>query len=177
MELKAPPLFLDSCAMIVAFEHASDAQRRLRRLFWPREGSQIPAAMTSELTVAECMVKPFRDRNAELINLYDFWFGRAGGDVLQLVPIGRVVMEVSAIVRAKYNSLKLPDAIQIAAAVVHGAQLFLTGDKRLAGTYDLTYHWPEWTGMGSISPHPISTFDIGQSDWTEVESQLARMPS
>ena len=85
-------------------------------------------ATSSEIALAECLVKPFRDLDAAAISsLLDFLNGRR---TLPLVPLSRGVMIKAAQVRAATDA-KLPDAIHIACAVDAECTVFLSSDKRL----------------------------------------------
>ena len=56
---------------------------------------------------------------------------------MQVVPITAAVCERAAFIRATSN-FKPMDALQMAAAVVHGANVFLTNDTRLNSFSGLT---------------------------------------
>ena len=49
---------------------------------------------------------------------------------MEMVPIEQDISEQAAALRAKY-SIKTPDAIQVTAAQLHRADVFLTNDSRL----------------------------------------------
>ncbi|MFO0927620.1 MAG: type II toxin-antitoxin system VapC family toxin [Gemmataceae bacterium] len=81
--------------------------------------------VTSELTLLEVLVKPFKDGNATLAMLFrDVLLGTAG---LTCLPISRQVLERAATLRADHG-IKTPDAIHAATALIHGAALFVTND-------------------------------------------------
>jgi predicted nucleic acid-binding protein len=52
------------------------------------------------------------------------------GDELLLLPVDRETAEIGAVLRAKHR-LRTPDALQVAAALNAGCEVFLTNDKRL----------------------------------------------
>ena len=64
--------------------------------------------------------------------------GRQYADILlsarnfTLHPVGRAIAEKGAEIRAQYQQVRTPDAIQIATAVLGGAEGFLTNDRKLA---------------------------------------------
>ncbi len=88
---------------------------------------------TSELTLLEVLVKPLRGGDATLVSLYrDVVLGTAG---LTCLPVTRAVLESAADIRARH-SLRTPDAIHAATALVAGCALFITNDaafRRVAG--------------------------------------------
>ncbi len=71
-------------------------------------------ALTNELTVAECLVKPFAERNAVAIAAYlSFLDGRRE---LPILPVSREIILDVARLRSE-QAIKLPDSIHIATAV------------------------------------------------------------
>lgn len=89
--------------------------------------------MISDLTRMECLVGPLRSGNTALENQFHFFFAAAN---LQVVPIAPAVCDRAARIRATYR-FKPMDALQLAAAVEHGADLFLTNDFRLNSFTDV----------------------------------------
>jgi predicted nucleic acid-binding protein len=80
---------------------------------------------TSELTLLEVLVKPIRDGNAALVNLFrDVLLGTAG---LTCLPVTRPVLESAAGLRARHG-LRTPDAVHAACALAAGCPLFVTND-------------------------------------------------
>ena len=87
-------------------------------------------AITCELTLAELLVKPFQDNDAETEQRCRAALQERGG--LTVVPIDLNVLVESARLRASAG-LKLPDAIHVASALTAGCEVFLTNDRRLRG--------------------------------------------
>ncbi|MBI1916312.1 MAG: PIN domain-containing protein [Planctomycetes bacterium] len=83
--------------------------------------------MISDLVRMECLVLPLRVGDAVLQKQYRTFFARPE---VQVVPITGAVCDRAASIRAMYN-LRAMDSLQLAAAVEHGASLFLTADARL----------------------------------------------
>jgi predicted nucleic acid-binding protein len=90
-------------------------------------GAPERTIIADALTIAELLVKPFRDLSeAEAIEAR--WaFERVPG--ISIVPVGPDVAQLAAQVRAR-TGLKLPDAVHVAAAITGGAAAFLTNDAR-----------------------------------------------
>jgi predicted nucleic acid-binding protein len=84
--------------------------------------------MTSTITLAEVLVQPYRKGNDVLVAEYEEII--CGTDELLVMPIDRMTAQTAARFRADY-SLKMPDALQLAASFVNGADYFLTNDKEL----------------------------------------------
>ncbi|ODT52424.1 MAG: hypothetical protein ABS59_09035 [Methylobacterium sp. SCN 67-24] len=83
---------------------------------------------TSELTLAEVLVKPLRDELVALIELYERLL--TGSEKLAVLPVTRAVLRSSAEVRANAGN-KGPDAIHIATALSASCNLFISSDARL----------------------------------------------
>jgi predicted nucleic acid-binding protein len=85
-------------------------------------------AVTSTVTLAEILTKPFADKNFSLAD--EIKFTLKSFSSLSVVPIDEKVGEAAALIRARY-AIRLPDALQVAAAIQQEATLFLTNDKRM----------------------------------------------
>jgi predicted nucleic acid-binding protein len=103
-------------------------------VFGPRVRVRLASAqvagdtlMISDLTRMECLVGPLRASNAALEAQFRAFFATAG---LRVVPISPAVCDRAALIRA-ITRFKPMDALQLAAAVEHAANVFLTNDTRL----------------------------------------------
>lgn len=97
-----------------------------RPRYRPAAGIEL---VTSALTVTEVLVHPLRLGRADLADQY-----RAillGDSALRLVHLDAEVAIRAAELRARYN-LRTPDAVQLASALVAGAEAFLTNDSDLS---------------------------------------------
>ena len=83
---------------------------------------------TSRLARLECRVKPLKDADALLLDVYDRFLGRTN---LVLFDVSADVIDRATELRARYN-FRTPDAIHLATALVHRVSVYLTGDKQLA---------------------------------------------
>ncbi len=84
------------------------------------------AGMTGMVSLAEVLVKPKSLGDAALASAYrGLLFGSRNFSVL---PINDDVADQAADLRARYK-MKLPDALQIASALVSGCDAFLTNDS------------------------------------------------
>jgi predicted nucleic acid-binding protein len=86
----------------------------------------------SEITLAECLVKPIKENDRALIDLYTELFSEDSG--LIILPVDRIVLIEAAYVRARHK-IKLPDAIHFATAQLSGCSSFITNDHRLANLW------------------------------------------
>nr|WP_281268010.1 type II toxin-antitoxin system VapC family toxin [Methanospirillum stamsii] len=86
-------------------------------------------AVTSELTLAEVLIKPLMDNNENLQMMYEEIM--QSSDFLSLATIDRQILVEAARIRASSNAIHLPDAIHLATAQIHNCSCFITNDKRL----------------------------------------------
>jgi predicted nucleic acid-binding protein len=85
-------------------------------------------AVTSIITLAEILTKPLVDKNFSLVD--EIKFTLKTFSTLSMVAIDEELAEAAALIRARH-AIRLPDALQIAAAIQGEATLFITNDKRL----------------------------------------------
>jgi predicted nucleic acid-binding protein len=85
-------------------------------------------AVTSAVTFAEILTKPFTDKNFALAD--EIKFTLKSFSSLSVASIDEKLAETAALIRARY-SIRLADALQLAAAIQAEATLFLTNDKRM----------------------------------------------
>jgi predicted nucleic acid-binding protein len=126
-------VYLDTNIFIYAVEGYARFQAELNELFEAFDEGHLKA-ITSELTLAEVLVKPLIDNNAQVSSAYQNAI--QDSQVLEVVPINRKILIESARLRSTTN-LRLPDAIHAATAILSGCETFLTNDKRLEALSDL----------------------------------------
>ena len=85
-------------------------------------------AVTSTVTFAEILTKPFADKNFSLAD--EIKFTLKSFSSLSIASIDEKLGEAAALIRARHT-IRLPDALQVAAAIQEEASLFLTNDKRV----------------------------------------------
>ena len=91
-------------------------------------------AVTSPVTLAECLVFPYRQKQATLRQ--DFFDLIVNGNNTVFVPSDEEVGQQAAELRARYN-LTLTDALQLATALCAGCEAFLTNDLALKRVTEL----------------------------------------
>lgn len=92
------------------------------------------SAATSTITLAEVTVLPLRLRRYDLQQRYlDMLLN---GTNLTIVPIDIQVAQTAAELRAQY-SVHLPDALQLAAAILAKCDTFVTNDRTLKQVTDI----------------------------------------
>lgn len=120
-------LYLDTNALILLNEGDGAARHLLEQIITVAASKPAPLLMTSALTLSELLVKPYRDGEMQLINAYRSWFG--GLSWLEILPVSHDVLDLAALLRATRPGLKLPDGIQLATALIAGANGFISADK------------------------------------------------
>lgn len=120
-------VYLDTNIFIYAVEGYAEFQPELNELFEACDQG-ILKAITSELTLAEVLVKPLSDNNFKVCSAYENCIQNS--QLLEVVPVDRKILKESARLRS-INNLKLPDAIHAATAIFNRCQTFITNDKGL----------------------------------------------
>jgi predicted nucleic acid-binding protein len=92
-------------------------------------GSSKLQGVTSMITIIETLVLPEAANNQLLISEYEKVFTQLPN--LHIMPVDWHVCRVAAKLRSTYRSLRTPDAIQMATALVKDCAVFLTNDKKL----------------------------------------------
>lgn len=129
-DLKGKKVYLDANIFIYFLEGLPPFKEVVKKIFQAIENSEVHA-VTSELSLAEVLVKPFSDKNDFLVREYgELLVSKTSFDVL---PIRRNILIEAAKIRSK-NGYKLPDAIHMTTALTEKCVFFLTNDKRFGKT-------------------------------------------
>jgi predicted nucleic acid-binding protein len=118
-------LYLDTNVLISAAEGVCEEATLLNALLDASIRAATPFLVTSEMSLAELLVKPLRTGNDELVGHYNILI--RSGEWLDVYPVSRQVLLQSARLRA-LSRLKLPDAIHFATAQLSHCRHFLTAD-------------------------------------------------
>lgn len=126
-------LFLDTAPVIYPVQGVPAYQPRMDWVFHHLQAGAFQA-VTSSITLAECLVLPYQLGDAAL--------GQRFRDVITAGIRTRYVgvdaaVERAAELRARYK-VGLPDALQLAAALAAGCDAFLTNDLALKRVVELT---------------------------------------
>ena len=152
-----PRIYLDTNAFIFSVEEQSERSRLLIELFSISESAERPLFVTSELTLAEVLVKPYRELKDELIGRYDDMIRESGW--LDVLPIVRSTLWYASVLRSQ-SRLKLPDAIHLSTAFGSECTHFLTNDKALRAIEALRHTRFGITKMRSIKMLPLDIPDL-----------------
>ncbi len=83
---------------------------------------------TSTITVTEFGVIPYREGKTQVINDFEKLLTFAK---FNIENITYNIAEIGYKLRAKYQFLKTPDALQLATAIYHNCNKFITNDRKL----------------------------------------------
>ncbi len=127
-------LFLDTAPVIYAVERNAQYLQLVRGIF-ERIYNGLPVGVTSPITLAECLVRPYSLGQTELQT--DFIELMTNNENIVFVPIASQELAIQAAqIRARYN-LQLPDAFQIAVALAANCEAILTNDVTLRRVTEL----------------------------------------
>lgn len=125
--LQGDCIYLDTNVWIYAVESYPAFIKELIALFQSiDQGNQV--AITSELSLAEVLVKPLQEQNE--IRQEAYKRAIVNRNNVFVVPVLRELLIDAAQIRAD-TGLKLPDAIHVATSVRSQCTTFLTNDGRL----------------------------------------------
>jgi predicted nucleic acid-binding protein len=120
-------VYLDTNIFIYTVEGYVPEAAILRELFAALEDGRF-TAVTSELSLAEVLVKPFELGHEDVAAAYTELL--TSSDRLAVLPIDRAILVEAARQRAALG-MRMPDAIHVATALATGCELFLTNDRPL----------------------------------------------
>lgn len=132
--LQGKRIYLDSNIWIYSIENYPEYSAVITVLFQHLEQGSFEI-FTSELTLAETLVKPIKDGNLELQQIYESAI--VSRKPLSVMPVERSILVQAADIRAQ-SKIKLPDAIHAATALSTQCTTFLTNDKQLRAIPDIT---------------------------------------
>ena len=127
VRLKNQQVYVDTNIIIYLIEGLSEYEKPLGEIRELLETSQLHP-ITSELSLAECLVQPFKTNATEAVSLYRTFLEDSG--CFDLLQIHKEVLVQAAYITAE-TKMKLPDAIHVATAITTNCNLFLTNDKNI----------------------------------------------
>ena len=120
-------LFLDTAPVIYQVEQNPAYSALVDAVFQEVDAGRV-GAVTSPVTLAECLVHPYKSAAAARLQAFNALI--TTGRNTQFVIIDQATAQKAAELRARYNLL-LPDAFQAAVAIVSGCDALLTNDRGL----------------------------------------------
>lgn len=140
---EARRIYLDTNALIAVLEKADELDTAQTALVEEIDEGELEA-VTSELTLAECLVKPIAEKDEPLIRAY-LTLLAADSEFVRVSGVSRSVLLEAARIRAG-TGVKLPDAIHIATANISQCDAFVSNDRRLAPAN--TMEFKLWSQLG-----------------------------
>ena len=122
-------VYFDANVFIYAREGEPALRDRVRPLFDLLDAGGADV-VTSEMTLAEVLVVPYRLGESKVAELYERLLAPSAH--LFRAPASADLWRAAARLRASTPSLRLPDALHAATAEAERCTLVVTGDKRLA---------------------------------------------
>jgi len=136
-ERLGPKVYLDANFFIYTLEAVEPWARAAGEVLKALDRGDL-SAVTSELSLAECLVKPLELGRAEIADAYRSFL--KDHRFLTIGPVTREILVEAARLRA-LSRIKLPDAIHAATALQKGCSSFLTNDDRLKIQGIEVVHW------------------------------------
>ena len=127
-------VYFDANVFIYSVEKIEPQNADLRPIWLAAKAGGIEI-VSSELVVLETLVKPFRDRDSLLENVYRSLLFESRE--VRLLPVSVAILERAARIRAE-TGLKTPDSIHAATALDARAALFVTNDAQVRRVGALT---------------------------------------
>ena len=127
-------LFLDTASVVYYVEEDTRYLALVDPVFDRLDAGTL-VAVTSPVTLAECLVMPYRNNQVELQQIFSDLI--VNGTNVLFASIDREMGRRAAELRARYN-LSLTDAFQIAVALQSGCDAFLTNDMTLKRVSELS---------------------------------------
>ena len=127
-ELRGQVVGLDTAPLIYYVERKQPYVDTVRPFFAALTAGEF-RVVTSILTLSEVLVQPMNHNDTPLVDHYrDIILHTPGLDTMR---VSRRIAERAAAIRAAHRRVRLPDAVQLATALIGRADFFLTNDIAL----------------------------------------------
>ncbi len=126
-------VFLDSAPVIYYVERKRPFFEQVSPFFARLDDGEL-TAVSSPITVAECIFYPYKQNNLKLAAQFRALLTQA--PIVRCVSTTDEIADSSARLRAQYN-LGFADALQVATAVYAGCEFLLTNDMKLQRVAEL----------------------------------------
>lgn len=127
MLLNCRKVGIDSMCFIYHFEGNKLYGKRVKQLFLELQKNKL-TAVTSAITLAEILTFEKLQKNRILFE--DTKTKLRLTPNLDIIPVDETISEIAAILKHKYT-IPLPDAIQVATALVSNQDAFISNDRGL----------------------------------------------
>ena len=125
-------IYLDSNIIIYAVEGLENYKSLLIKLFCDIDNGKTKA-ITSELTLCECLVKPYREKRSDIVAAYGNFLSET--DSFHIKEISRDILINAAKIRANDSTIKRPDAMHLSTAISEKCGFFITNDKGIKSSH------------------------------------------
>jgi predicted nucleic acid-binding protein len=142
-------VYLDTNVFIAAYENKHSRGDQAWRILTAIEDGEF-VGVTSELTLAEILVRPLEQRDYDRAQYYQEIISTDVG--FEVPAIDRAVLVEAATLRAVRKSLRLPDAIHVATARLNECSHIVSDDRRLPGAPGL--------GVVQLGPHTLEAIRV-----------------
>jgi predicted nucleic acid-binding protein len=126
--MNAPRVYLDTNVFVAAYENQRSHGDYAWQILTAIDQGEF-VGVTSELTLAEFLVKPLEDHDYERAERYQEVISPDAS--FKVSAIDRDVLIEAATLRAVRKSLRLPDAIHVATARLDACSVIVSDDRRL----------------------------------------------
>ncbi len=126
-QIQGNRIYLDTNIFVYLFEGFDPYISQIKPLIKKIEKGEYHS-ITSELTLAEALIKPIQEKNVVCQEVYQK--GIQSSTTLSVYVINREILLRAATLRAQFK-LKLPDAIHMATAELTDCDTFLTNDRQI----------------------------------------------
>ena len=123
-------------APVIYFMEANPQYDALVTEIFQRIANGNPEAYSPVITLVEVLVQPLRANDQQLVQDHKDLLLHANH--FTTVALSPAIAASAADFRARYHSLRTPDALQIAAAMENGCQALLTNDTKLKQVTELS---------------------------------------
>lgn len=128
-KLTPPSVCLDSMLFMYFLDKSDKVFHQLSVKTFQSLFLQKTKLLTSTISIIETLSFPKLSDNQDNIDSYLLFFKTCPN--LTIYPVDVDIACIAADLRRKYRPLKTPDSIQLATALSHNADLFITNDNRL----------------------------------------------
>ena len=127
-------LYLDTAPFIYFLEKSNLYFEQIRNFFIRCKNNKI-FLITSTVTIEEYCVYPLSQNNNQAVSDFNTFLS---GMNIEVVPVDKTIGLKAAEFRAKYKGFKALDAIHLATAIQSGCTIFVTNDKQLRQSQEIS---------------------------------------
>lgn len=126
-KITAGNIYFDTNIFIYALEDVEEYKVQINALFLHIQNLGC-LIITSDLTLAECLVKPLQNKDESSVSRYESSIKNTND--MSVLAVSKTILKAAAQNKADYKN-KLPDAIHLATALESGCKAFVTNDTNL----------------------------------------------